>query len=212
MIKFTSQNKVTLVSNREKKKQWPWIFPLACLYSLEYSGFRKSAFFLISQMWMTQVHFLCFSHAENNAVYLNKPTGCLTSRGILWLPPLSAIRVITILLKTVNKLTFLYCQQTAAVWKLCLAQHITHSAESNPFRTLYDFQKDDSNDLQYAACMGFGFFFQQVITTYLIFHWIWLLIPLTNLRAFLLVLRWLTLPWMKNLWCWHQPCFISGYL
>lgn len=52
----------------EQKKQWPWIFPLACLYPLEYSKFRKSAFFLISQMWIALVHFLCFSHTEHSTL------------------------------------------------------------------------------------------------------------------------------------------------
>lgn len=100
MFKLTSPNKTSLVSNKAKnkkiKKQWPWIFPLACLYSLEYSEFRKSTFFLISQMWMALVHFLCFSHTENKA------TGCLANWDIPWLPSLSAIWVITILFKQTN--------------------------------------------------------------------------------------------------------------
>lgn len=59
LARLVSKNKVSLVSNRAQKKEQPRIFPLACRCSLEYSGFRKSTLFLISQMWMAFVHFLC---------------------------------------------------------------------------------------------------------------------------------------------------------
>lgn len=128
-IKPKSPNKVFLVWNRAEKRQWLWIFPLACLYPLEYSEFRKSARFLISQMRMTLVHFLCFSHKStpHNVVYLNKVTGCLANRGIPWLN--SQVQSVTILLKAVNKPAF-HCQQATAEKGMHSAQHKPHSEQN----------------------------------------------------------------------------------
>lgn len=105
MIKLRSQNKVSLVSNRAEKAMtmnFPTSMPVF------FRVFRVQEANLLSHLINVDgpsAFPVFFTHwTQHTVVYLNKATGCLANRGIPWLPSLSAIRVITILFKTVNKL------------------------------------------------------------------------------------------------------------
>lgn len=148
VIKLLSPNKVSLVSDGAEKAM-TMNFPTSMPVSFRVFRVQEvSPLSHLANVYGLSAFPVFFTHwTQHTVVYLNKATGCLAHRGIPWLPPLSAIRVITILLKTVNKRTFLYRQQVATELRISGAQHKAHSAESNTSRTLHDFKAHGCNDL-----------------------------------------------------------------